>query len=107
MAQNSKKFKARHNEAFNADSATVMHSEDSFVIDFKQTTPRLDQIDGDVQHTLVAEHDPVVLNPHMAKVLLNILQENIANYEEKFGEIRMDDEEDEPPETPDTHEYIG
>lgn len=110
MAQNNKQFKAEHNEPFNADSATIMHSQNQVVIDFKQTTPRLDQVDNDMQHTVITEHNAIVLRPQMAKVLLNLLQENLENYEDKFGEIDLpeQDGQDTPDDaTQDSHGYIG
>ncbi len=108
MGKDSKRFKAEHNSPFNADSATIMHGRGSFVVDFKQTTPRLDKIDDSAQHTVITEHNAVVLQPQMAKVLLNLLKENIANYEETFGEIELPDtEHDMGSSSQDTHGYIG
>lgn len=107
MPQESKQFKAEHNKPFNADAATIMHGEGSVVIDFKQSTPRLDQVEGDVQHTMITEHNAVVLQPRLAKVLLNLLEENIANYEEKFGEIEVPKQENVSDASQDTHGYIG
>lgn len=108
MGQDSKRFKAKHNSPFNADSATIMHGKGSIVLDFKQTTPRLDKVDDSAQHTVITEHNAVVLKPRMAKILMRLLEENIANYEEKFGEIELPDrEEDMDSTTPETHGYIG
>ncbi len=108
MGQDSKRFKAKHNSPFNADSATIMHGKGSFVVDFKQTTPRLDKIDDSKQHTVITEHNAVVLRPRMAKILLRLLEENISNYEEKFGEIDIPErKEDMGSSTPENHGYIG
>lgn len=93
MSRESKQFKADHGEPFNADSATIIHGEGSVVIDFKHTTPRVDQVDDEVQHTVITQHEPIVLDPQMAKVLLNLLQENLSNYEDKFGEIEIPDQD--------------
>lgn len=109
MGQNSRTVKAEHNDAFNADSATIIHGKGSVVVDFKQTTPRVDQVDGSTEQTVITEHNAIVLQPQMAKVLLNLLEENIANYEEKFGEIPMPEQGEEQVDTggEDTHGYIG
>jgi hypothetical protein len=109
MGQNNRTFKAKHKEPFNADSATIIHGEGSVVIDFKQTTPRVDQVEENTEHTVITEHDAIVLQPQMAKVLLNLLEENIENYEEKFGEIELPDAEEQQVDASeeDTHGYIG
>lgn len=95
MPDRNQTFKAEHNKPFNADAVTIMHNEGSLVLDFKNTTPRFDQVNGDAQHTVITEHNAVTLNPQMAKILLNLLQENIEDYEEKFGEIELPDQEEE------------
>lgn len=93
MAEPNRTFKAEHNSPFNADSITIMHNEGMLVLDFKNTTPRFDQVQGDTQHTVITEHNAVTLNPQMAKILLNLLEENISDYEEKFGEIEIPEQE--------------
>ncbi len=109
MGQNNRTFKAKHNEPFNADAATIIHGKGSVVLDFKQTTPRVDQVEGSTEHTVITEHDAIVLQPQMAKVLLNLLEQNIANYEEKFGEIEIPESEEQQVDTSEdeTHGYIG
>lgn len=108
MGQNNRTVKAEHNDAFNADSATIIHGQGSVVIDFKETTPRVDQVDGNTEQTVITEHNAIVLQPQMAKVLLNLLEENIANYEEKFGEIEMPEQEEQVDAGgEDAHGYIG
>lgn len=109
MGQNNRTFKANHNEPFNADSATIIHGKGSVVVDFKQSTPRVDQIEDSTEHTVITEHNAVVLQPQMAKVLLNLLEENIENYEEKFGEIELPEQDEQNVDTSDddAHGYIG
>lgn len=108
MSADNKQFKAEHNRPFNADAATIMHGKGSFVLDFKQSTPRLDQVEDAMQHTVITEHNAIVLQPQMAKVLLNLLEENISNYEEKFGEIEVPEKKQvDTASSEDTHGYIG
>lgn len=109
MGQNNRTFKAEHNEPFHADSATIIHGKGSVVVDFKQTTPRVDQLEGNTEHTVITEHNAIVLQPQMAKVLLNLLEENIGDYEEKFGEIELPEKTDQSVKTDreDTTGYIG
>lgn len=111
MPQNNRTFKAEHNEPFNADSATIIHGEGSVVIDFKQSTPRVDQVDNNTEHTVITEHNAIVLQPTMAKVLLNLLEENLDNYEDQFGEIDLPDQSTQSSQTgstvDDSHGYIG
>lgn len=102
-----KQFRAEHNDAFHADAITIMHGKGSFILDFKDTTPRFDQVDDDSQHTLITEHDAVVIQPQMAKILLNLLEDNVQEYEEKFGEITVPEQQPGSDETADSHTYIG
>lgn len=101
-------FTADHGETFHADQITIMHGEGKVILDFKTTAPRFDQYEGESQHVVVTEHAPVTLSPENAKILLTLLQENLENYEEKFGEIEIPEREE--PEDLDAEEgagYIG
>ncbi|MDY6766517.1 MAG: DUF3467 domain-containing protein [Candidatus Nanohaloarchaea archaeon] len=102
-----KQFTADHGTAFSADAVTIMHGKGKIVLDFKATVPRFDQAEGDSQHTIITEHDPVVLNPQTAKMLHSLLEENIADYEEKFGEIEMPEQDVTDEEDVGDHGYIG
>lgn len=104
-----KQFAAEHNDAFYADGITIMHNQGSMILDFKLTAPRFDQADNDSQHTIITEHNAVVMQPQMAKMLLQLLEENIENYEEKFGEIEIPDRGEAGEEDADesSHGYIG
>lgn len=93
-------------EAFYTDSLTIMHGQSKFVIDFKQVTPRLDQIGNDEQQTLKVVHNPILMEPQAAKVLLKVLEENIEKYEEEFGEIEVPERKQDESMGSD-HDYIG
>lgn len=93
------RFHADLGEAFGADAMTVVYGEGKFVLDFKKTAPRIDQVGDDSSQTLVVEHQPIIMPAEMAKFLLQMLQENIEDYEDQFGEIEIDQlerDEDEP-----------
>ena len=60
--------------------ATVIHSETEFLLDFGMFLPGRDAI---------RIGSRVVLAPKTAKQLLRVLQQNIQNYESKFGEISL------------------
>lgn len=57
----------------------VNHSPSEFVLDFLQATPGVPQI---------PVRSRVILAPLHAKRLLAALQQNIAGYEQQFGEIK-------------------
>ena len=59
--------------------ALVNHSPSEFVVDFTQLMPG-------VQQANVLSR--VILAPLHAKRVLNALQQNVANYEQQFGEIK-------------------
>ena len=58
--------------------ALVNHSPSEFVVDFIQMMPGVQQANV---------RSRVILAPHHAKRVLTALQQNIANYEQQFGEI--------------------
>ncbi|MCJ7479188.1 MAG: DUF3467 domain-containing protein [Candidatus Nanohaloarchaeota archaeon QJJ-7] len=102
-----KQFKAEHGKSFTADSITIMHGKGKIILDFKRTAPRFDQTEGDSRHTVITEHEPVVMNPKTAKMLKNLLEDNLENYEEKFGEIELPERGESEDEEVETHGYIG
>lgn len=67
-------------EAIYANLAIISHSPSEVVIDF------LRQMPGQPRTKVYAR---VVMTPMNAKGLLRALGENLANYESKFGEIRL------------------
>ena len=60
-----------------ANLALVNHSPSEFVVDFIQLMPGVQQ---------AKVRSRVILAPLHAKRVLNALQQNIANYEQQFGE---------------------
>lgn len=79
-----------HSEpAFFTDNVTVSHSQQKFVMDFTQTSPRFDRIGESNQQTIVVKHKTLVMDPALAKVFMNVLKENLDKYEKKFGKISV------------------
>jgi len=76
-------------EAFFSDSVFVIHSPSNFVLDFRQTTPRVDPIENKVKQTFVVKHRAIVLDPILTKDLIRVLKENIKRYEKEFGKIKV------------------
>lgn len=60
--------------------ATVLSSENEFLIDFGMFLPGSDQI---------RVGSRVILSPRTAKQLMIALNNNIQNYENKYGEIKL------------------
>jgi len=93
-------------EVFFADSFVIMHGRGKFILDLKKATPRLDHIENEKQNTVVIRHNPIVLDPENAKALLKVLKRNVEIYEQEFGEIELEErEQQEVPE--EEYEYIG
>lgn len=109
----STKFESRKGESFKPDSLAVIFREGQLVMDFRKTAPRLDQSSTDKIQTVVSEHNPVVMRPEKAKMFKQLLEKNIENYEEKFGEIELPEQEEpdedvsEASEVDDSQNYIG
>ncbi|MCX7707944.1 MAG: DUF3467 domain-containing protein [Anaerolineae bacterium] len=70
-------------EAIYSNFAIINHSPSEIVIDFARLLPGIPK---------AKIHARIVLTPLNAKLLLKALQDNLAKYEEKFGEVRMPSE---------------
>lgn len=67
---------------------TVSHQPDKFIIDFRGIYP---QFAPDNKPQAVVTHKVVILDPYVAKDLLDNLSKNIKKYEERFGKIKESD----------------
>jgi len=67
-------------EGIYANLALISHSPAEFVIDYTRVLPG-------VPKTKV--YARIIMTPQHAKSLFNALKENIAQYEKKFGEIKL------------------
>lgn len=76
-------------EAFYCDSITVNAGGNKFVFDFKQTTPRVDQVGDQNQTSIVIKHKAVVMDPALAKEFLRIFRESVERFENEKGEIKV------------------
>ncbi|MCD6558040.1 MAG: DUF3467 domain-containing protein [Candidatus Aenigmarchaeota archaeon] len=74
--------------AFFSDSATIRFSESKFALDFKQTSPRSDELPDGVHESIMINHNVIIIDPIMAKNLLGVLSELVKKYEKKFGKIK-------------------
>ena len=72
-------------EHFMSNQQTVAHNPDKFIIDFQSVYP---QFNLDNQSIVVINHKVILLDTYSAKSFLGVLKENIAKYENKFGEIK-------------------
>ena len=80
------KFDIDNGHSFFADEVGVIHNPLKLILDFRSITPRVDVRNQEYQ-TLVLKHNVVVMDPFTAKSFMNILQQNIKNYEKQFGKI--------------------
>ena len=78
-----------HGDTFFVNSISIINDPSKFFIDFRQTSPRTDNIENSERVSLVVRHKTVALDPVLAKDFLRILEENVGNYERQFGEIKM------------------
>jgi len=79
------RMNVKDNSSFNAEEVSVIHNPLRIVLDFKSVTPRVDVSGQPMRMTM--EHNVVVLEPYLAKNLLRVLEDNIKNYEKRFGKI--------------------
>lgn len=79
-----------HGEAvFFSDNVTVSHNQNKFIIDFSQTTPRFDNIAGNMQQSLIIKHKTIMVEPQFAKIIMDLLDKNLKKYENAFGKIDL------------------
>lgn len=79
-----------HSEpSFFSDSVTVSHNPQKFIFDFTQTTPRFDLIVDQRQQSFTIKHKTIMLDPVVAKSLMEVLKENIKRFEKNFGKINV------------------
>lgn len=76
-------------DAFYANGFSVWMGGAEALIDFRQMLMRSDAVGGGTLNSVATKHNSVVMNPQMAKMLLNALKEQIANYEKNVGEIKL------------------
>ena len=71
---------------FFADQVSVSHNPLRFVVDFTRTAPR---IDGNATQSprLVMSHNVLLVDPYLAVEFFNVLRDNIAKYEKRYGKI--------------------
>lgn len=70
-------------EATYSNFAIINHSPSEIVIDFARLLPNVPK---------AKVHARIVMTPLNAKLLLRALQDNLAKYEERFGEVRVPSE---------------
>jgi hypothetical protein len=81
-------------EGIYSNLAIISHSGAEFVIDFTRILPGVPK---------AKVHARIIMTPQHTKMLLNALRDNIAKFEQQFGEIRQDKSKglfpgfDEPP----------
>ena len=74
---------------FITDGVTISHNPERFIFDFVQTMPKFDKIGDKMSQSVSIMHNTVVMNPAMAKSILNILKDNMEKYEKVFGDIKL------------------
>ena len=77
----------RWKEAFFSDSISIIYNPSMFILDFKQNTPRIDQIQGKSQQTVAVKHNVIIMDVRFAKIFLKTLQKSVEGYEKKHGKI--------------------
>ena len=82
------KFEINNGVEFYADEAAIMHNPMRFIMDFRNSTPRIDVRSQQQQQPIVVRHSVVLIDPYTAKSFLEELQTNINNYEKTFGKIK-------------------
>jgi len=76
-------------DGFYSDSISIIYNPSKFILDFKQSTPRIDQIHDKSQQTIAVKHKVIILDVKFAKIFLDTLKKSVEGYEKKHGEIKL------------------
>jgi len=76
-------------DGFYSDSVSIIYNPSKFILDFKQTTPRIDQIHGKSQQTIAIKHKVIIMDIKFAKIFLETLKKSVEGYEKKYGKIKI------------------
>ncbi len=71
-------------EGIYSNLAIITHSPAEFIIDFTRVVPGLPK---------AKVHARIITTPQHAKMLLNALRDNIEKYEARFGEIKLEQQQ--------------
>ncbi len=75
------------NRLFFADEVSITNNPLRFVIDFKNTSPRVD-FRAREGLPIIVEHNTITLDANLAKQFAKLLVNHIEQYEKEFGEIK-------------------
>ena len=79
-----------HSEpGFYSDSVSIIFNPSKFILDFKQSTPRMDSIQGKEQETIAVKHKTMLIDARFAKSFVETFKKAVDNYEKKFGKIEL------------------
>ena len=95
---------------FFSDSVAIIHNPSKFILDFKQATPRVDQIGDKDRQSIVVKHKPIMMDVEFAKNFLKTLEASIKKYEKQFGKIKASkrmEKQKKSIASADTFNYIG
>lgn len=74
------------------DFAITVHPHKEILIDFRQTLPRTDVLpNGNVVNSVAVKHNPIVMQPTLLKMVVMLLNEELAKLEKTVGEIKLPD----------------
>jgi hypothetical protein len=90
MEEKSINVQIDHRDAgFYSDSISIIYNPSKFILDFKQSTPRIDQIQDKQQQTIAVKHNVIILDIKFAKIFLETLKKSVDGYEKKHGVIKL------------------
>ncbi len=92
-------------KSFYSDSIALVFRNSEFVLDFRKSVPVIEGPEGDKKVSV--EHQPIITSPESAKRFKNLLEHNIERYEEKYGEIELEEREKDKAESEESHDYIA
>ena len=72
---------------FFSDEISITNNPQRFILDFKNTAPRIDVRSEQGQVPLVLEHNTIMLDAWLAKNLHQLLGDHIKEYEKHYGKI--------------------
>lgn len=75
-------------DEFFAQEISMSYNPTLFNVDFRRITSRVDMRSND-SNVLVLRHNVVILEPHVVKKFIEVMQKSIERYEQEFGTITV------------------
>jgi hypothetical protein len=87
MAEQTISFQIEDGQTFFADEVSITNNPVKFILDFKNSAPRIDIRAEQGSIPIKVTHNTIMMDTWLAKRFHELLGEHLAKYEKEFGKI--------------------